>query len=45
MSFAKEDLNAMNYKKNIIELVRCIEEEKYLRYIYTLVKELLGNNI
>lgn len=35
----------MNYKKKIIELVKCIEEEKYLRYIYTLIKELLENNI
>ena len=35
----------MNYKKKIIELVRQIEEEKYLRYIYTLIKELLENNI
>ncbi len=31
----------MNYKKKIIKMVRCIEEEKYLKYIYTLIKELL----
>ena len=35
----------MNYRKEIIELVKYIEDEKYLRYIYILVKELLGSNI
>lgn len=35
----------MNYKKKIIKLLEEIEEEKYLKYIYILVKELLDNKI
>lgn len=35
----------MNYKKKIIKLIEEIEEEKYLKYIYILVKELLDNKI
>lgn len=31
----------MNYKRRIIKLVRRIENEKYLEYIYTLLKTFL----
>lgn len=32
----------MDYKNKIIEMISNINQEKYLRYIYTLIKELLG---
>ena len=41
----KGGFKRMNYKKKIIKLIEEIEEEKYLKYIYILVKELLDNKI
>lgn len=34
----------MNYRKKIIDLIRDIQEEKYLKYIYVLIKEMLKDN-
>lgn len=34
----------MNYRKKIIDLIRDIQEEKYLKYIYALIKEMLKDN-
>ena len=41
----KGGFKRMNYKKKIIKLLEEIEEEKYLKYIYILIKELLDNKI
>lgn len=30
-------------KEKIIEMIRDIQEEKYIKYLYTLVKEMLNN--
>lgn len=34
----------MNYKEKIIEMIRDIQEEKYLKYICALIKEMLKDN-
>ena len=34
----------MNYKEKIIDMIRDIQEEKYLKYIYALIKEMLKDN-
>ena len=34
----------MNYKKKIIEMIRMIQNERYLIYLYTLITELLKEN-
>lgn len=31
-------------KEKIIEMIRDIQEEKYIKYLYTLVAELLNNH-
>lgn len=32
----------MSYEDEIIKMIKQIKEENYLKYLYTLVKELLG---
>lgn len=32
----------MDYRKEIVRMIEGINEEKYLQYIYILIKELLG---
>lgn len=34
----------MEYKKKIIELIKDIHEERYLVYIYTLIRQFLESN-
>lgn len=34
-----------NYKNEIIKAVQNIEEEKYLRYLYILIKEMLKKSV
>nr|DAZ76413.1 MAG TPA: hypothetical protein [Caudoviricetes sp.] len=34
----------MNYKKKIIKMVRMIQNERYLIYLYTLITELIKEN-
>lgn len=34
----------MNYKKKIIKMIRMIQNERYLIYLYTLITELLKEN-
>lgn len=32
----------MDYKREIVRLIQEVKEQKYLQYIYTLIKELLA---
>lgn len=34
----------MNYKKKIIKMIRMIQNERYLIYLYTLITELIKEN-
>lgn len=34
----------MNYKKKIIKMVKMIQNERYLIYLYTLITELIKEN-
>ena len=35
----------MDYKNQIIKMISNIDEERYLRYIYVLIRELLGEAV
>jgi hypothetical protein len=35
----------MDYKNQIIKMISDINQEKYLRYIYVLIRELLGEAV
>lgn len=39
----KEEGNLMDYRKKIIKLLREIENEKYLKYLYALITEFINN--
>lgn len=34
----------MNYKKKIIKMITEIDDKKYLKYLYILIKNLLSND-